>query len=327
VLYEPDTFVQRLDRELHFKQPLFLAVHLTLPHWPYSWATSATEQNNLKPEDRAGTRGRYLAALVRADRQFGSLMSVLEQHGVLDNALVVVLSDHGEALGTDADLLSEYLPEKSRGSTGFENQGHGSSVLSPAQYRVVLGLRAYGAADRLLPHGTAVDIPASLLDVTPTLLDLLGIAARERFDGVSLAPALRGGAATMPQLAQRVRFTETEFSPRNLSPENLTGSALARAVTAFELNPNTDRLSIRIQKLDQIMSNRQYAALLGDRALAAALPGVRADAQHQLVLVPDPFKRMQQIGLAPGSVNAADGERLRQALQNVFHIQIAAPEK
>jgi len=323
-LYEPDTFVQRLDRELHFKQPLFLAIHLTLPHWPYSWATSSLEQADARSEDSTSTRGRYLSALARVDQQFGRLLSVLRRHGALDNALVVVLSDHGEALGTDSDLLTEYLPEKSRRSTGFENQGHGSSVLSPPQYHVVLGFRGYGEAGRLLPHRGVVDVPASLIDIAPTLLDLLTIAPRESCDGLSLAPALRAGASAMPELAERLRFTETEFSPRNLSPENLTGSALAEAVTAFQVDSDSDRLSVRIQKLDQVMRNRQYAVLLGDRVLAAALPGLRTDDPHQLVVVPYPFRIASRLAVPTGNVSAAERQHLRHALQDTFNIRVTA---
>jgi hypothetical protein len=328
VVYDPQTFVRRLDRELRFDQPLFLAVHLTLPHWPYSWATSSLEQNKPESGEGAGTRARYVSTLIRVDQQFGALLTILRRHGVLDNALVVVLSDHGEALGTDSDLLTAYLPEKSRESTGFENQGHGSSVLSPPQFRVVLGFRGYGAASALLPgEGRAADVPASLIDIAPTLLDLLSITPREQFDGVSLAPALRKGSSAMPELAQRIRFTETEFSPRNLSPDNLTGSALAEAVTAFQLDPNTDRLSVRIQKLNKIMGNRQYAALLGNRILAAAIPGLRVDdGQHQLVVVPDPFKQGREAETVQASPSTEERERLRRALQSQFNIRFAAPE-
>jgi hypothetical protein len=35
--YDPDLFVERIDREVRFDRPQFLHVHLTLPHWPYTW--------------------------------------------------------------------------------------------------------------------------------------------------------------------------------------------------------------------------------------------------------------------------------------------------
>jgi arylsulfatase A-like enzyme len=36
---------------------------------------------------------------------FGDVVQVLQSKGVLENALVIVLSDHGEALGIPAEAL------------------------------------------------------------------------------------------------------------------------------------------------------------------------------------------------------------------------------
>ncbi len=41
----------------------------------------------------------YRVGVEAADEMFGDLVSMLERKGALDNAIVVILSDHGEALG------------------------------------------------------------------------------------------------------------------------------------------------------------------------------------------------------------------------------------
>ncbi len=320
VLYEPDTFIRRLDHELRFDQPLFLASHLTLPHWPYTWADSGAAAKGDQ------TRGPYLATLRRVDAQFAALLAVLARHGALDNALVVLLSDHGQALGKGDDTLSEYVPKGLPGGASLQTTGHGTSVLSPSQYRVVLGFRGFGSAQSLLPAPGTLDVPASLIDVAPTLLDLLGIApAGERFDGLSLAPAFRSGSAAMPELATRIRLTETEYSPRNFSTTDLSGTAAAEAAKAYRVDPVTDRVTVRVEWLDQMLANRQYAALLGDRVLAAALPGLRKDGRHQLLLVPDPFGDQGNPATQVSDISAADRERLRLALQDNFSIKVAEP--
>src|SRR4029450_2802353 len=38
VTYRPRDFVERLEREIDVNGPAFIAIHLTLAHWPYSWA-------------------------------------------------------------------------------------------------------------------------------------------------------------------------------------------------------------------------------------------------------------------------------------------------
>ncbi|MFO0931298.1 MAG: sulfatase-like hydrolase/transferase [Planctomycetota bacterium] len=89
--------------------------------------------------------------------------------------VVVVCSDHGEAFGEHGPLY------------------HGR-FLTPELVRSVLMVRA--------PGWPARDVPGTvgLVDVTPTLLDLCGVAPARgvAFDGVSLVPRVRGTAGDRP---------------------------------------------------------------------------------------------------------------------------------
>src|SRR5690606_23377785 len=96
VTYDPDTFVRRLDALPELEEPTFLAVHLTLVHWPYTWATAP---NPTLGDDPAKMADRYWKAATRVDEQFSDLLQLLKRKGALDNSIVVVLSDHGESLG------------------------------------------------------------------------------------------------------------------------------------------------------------------------------------------------------------------------------------
>ena len=119
VTYRPGDFVRRLDRELTITGPSFLAIHLTLSHWPYSWAGMT------RPSTPQEYRPAYRLAVETVDRQFASVLDLLEKKGVLENAIVVVLSDHGEALGFHRTRCcgKPALPPKS---------GTGSGVMAPA---------------------------------------------------------------------------------------------------------------------------------------------------------------------------------------------------
>ncbi len=52
---------------------------------------------------------------------------------------------------------------------------------------MLLGIRGYGAAAALFPQPAKLDDPVSLVDLAPTILELLQIESPERFDGLSLA--------------------------------------------------------------------------------------------------------------------------------------------
>jgi arylsulfatase A-like enzyme len=307
VVYDPDSFVHRVDREFDFDQPVFLATHLTLPHWPFTWATSDADEPDSDHID-----GTYRQVVRRADQQFGDLLAMLKGRGVLDNALVIVLSDHGEALGRADDFTPEAFPGEDDASTRAQRWGHGTSVFSPHQYRVVLGIRAYGRAQSLISQAGMLKEPVSLLDLTPTVLDLLHMQPQESFDGQSLAGLLQSTPGAADQFDGRIRFTESEYNPQGFSLESFTPSALATAARVYRLDPATDRIAVRPDLIDWIMSTRQYAALLDD-SFAAAVPGEAGGEPYRFVFEPGhgpdtPLKRA----------------RLRQALEDRFGIRFGS---
>lgn len=267
ITYEPDTFIERLSAELPTGGPLFLATHLTLAHWPYGWSDS-----NFKSDSSSTPIPEmYREALNRADRQFGEFVRLLESKQRLRNALVVIVSDHGEGLGEDSDLI---LHKQHRDEFPFNlgsPYGHGTSVLSPHQYKVLLAFRAYGHAKSLLRGPERLDYPASLEDVTPTVLELLGHSNAAGYDGVSLAGLLdRHALADASSMPRRIRFTETEFNPRGIVPgTQIKGSAIVGAAAYYRVDSVTDRLELKTSLFEEMMRSRQYAALEGQRQLIA----------------------------------------------------------
>ncbi len=266
ITYDPDEFLGRVERELPHRAPLFLVVHFMLAHWPYTWDESIPDEH----DDLVGMARRYAAAVPRLDAQFAKLLAMLRRRGVLDNAIVVVLSDHGESFTAPEDfLLAPDAPilQQLELSTAW---GHGSSVLVPSQYHVVLGMHAFGAAAPLLPQRGRSTAPATLMDLAPTFEELLGLPDG-RHDGLSLAPVLRGAADATVPFRQRVRFTETEFNPAGILDATgaISTSNVAAASTYYELNPRTDRLEIRTDRLNRMLVQRQFAAIGPTRTLAA----------------------------------------------------------
>ncbi|MFV8754239.1 sulfatase [Nannocystaceae bacterium ST9] len=114
----------------------------------------------------AYVRRLYRGELQVIDQALGVLLDALEERGELDQAVVVIVGIHGE----------EFLEHGSA--------GHGHSLYEES-IRVPLAIRA----PALLAPGR-VEVPVDLLDLAPTLTDLLGVEYDPRWQGESLVPLL-----------------------------------------------------------------------------------------------------------------------------------------
>ncbi|HEX6273199.1 MAG TPA: sulfatase [Polyangiaceae bacterium] len=139
-------------------EPAFLFMHWLDPHAPYD--SQGTEGSK---------RDAYLREVEACDTRFGELRRALEQRGLWERVILILASDHGEAFGDH----------------GIATHGNG---LYESLLRVPLFIRVPGVAPR------KSDVPVSLIDLGPTLLDLLGARTPGRFVGQSLVPVLRGQA-------------------------------------------------------------------------------------------------------------------------------------
>lgn len=134
-------------------------------------------------EDAAYLSDLYDGEVAYTDEHFGRLMRGLQERGLLDELIVVVLSDHGEEFAEHGHYEHDQLYEEA--------------------LRVPLLIRLPGG--RL--GGTTVTGLTSLLDVMPTLLELLGLQGPEQMMGRSLVPAmLSGRVSERPILAERTMF-------------------------------------------------------------------------------------------------------------------------
>lgn len=111
----------------------------------------------------------YLAFCSYEDALFGQVIAALEASGQADNTIVVFTSDHGDYVG-EHGLWCKGLP-------AFQSA-----------YHVPLVIGGPGVAgDRV---GMECDIPLSLVDVGPTLLDLCRVPTEAEMSGISVYPWL-----------------------------------------------------------------------------------------------------------------------------------------
>jgi choline-sulfatase len=144
-------------RSVAGKRPFFLFLHLYEPHAPYT-----------PPPPFAGRfANNYDDTIAAADAVLGALVAELKRLAVYDRAIFILLSDHGEGLGEHGE------------------DGHGIFL-----YRNDLQVPLLLKLPRSERAGEAVPTPVRLLDVSPTLLALLGFEAPAALAGRSLLAPL-----------------------------------------------------------------------------------------------------------------------------------------
>jgi len=138
----------------------------------------------LQPRDLEHITQVYDGAVAYADAWFGLFMAELDQRGLLDETIVVVLSDHGEELGEHGIFGHRY-------------------TLTDESLAVPLMVRLPGAAQA----GRRVSGLVDLTDVMPTLLDAANAQHPAGIQGRSLWPVLEGAE----HQAREAVFAQTMF--------------------------------------------------------------------------------------------------------------------
>jgi arylsulfatase A-like enzyme len=123
------------------------------------------------PEELISYRVAYVLQMELVDRVIGMVLTRLQELGLYDNMLIAFISDHGEMDGRRA------IVDK-------------GVYLYPDVVRVPMVFKLPGAKP---PRGATIESPASLLDLSQTILDFAGIRPEAKFDGVSLLPAIANG--------------------------------------------------------------------------------------------------------------------------------------
>jgi len=158
------------DRE----RPFFAWVHLYDPHSPYA------PPEPYRSRFPATAQGAYDGEVAATDAEIGRLLDTLQASGQLESTIVVVVGDHGEMLGEHGE------------------QQHGFFIYDAAA-RIPLIVAGPGVPAR------EVRDQVRIVDVMPTVLELVGAETPTDVQGASLMPLARG--ETLDLLA----FTETWY--------------------------------------------------------------------------------------------------------------------
>jgi arylsulfatase A-like enzyme/Flp pilus assembly protein TadD len=172
--------------------PFFAWVHFFDPHFPYD-PPEPYRSNPQLPDP-------YDGEIAYMDEYVGKTMRLVEEKGFLDSTVVILAGDHGEAFG--------------------EHKENGHTIFCYEE-NIRVPLVFFGP--RFWPQGLSVLGRANLVDILPTVLDLVRIKIPEFVQGRSLIPLVEGR-----------RFPERGFYFESLYSREVLGCAPLQGLLSGE---------------------------------------------------------------------------------------------
>ncbi len=151
------------------------------------WRKALSQPGEINENERQHLIDLYDAEINFADEQIGRLLMHLQQLDSLDSTLVIVTADHGEEFGEHGQFSHRF-------------KLYDELLWVPLLMRLPLGK----LSDRSPTAGQVVTAQVRLLDLAPTILDLLNLDDGP-FEGTSLLPLIQGRDET-----SRIAISETQ---------------------------------------------------------------------------------------------------------------------
>lgn len=202
-----NTAINWISKNIHKK--FFICLHYNELHWPYrspfenifdkeylgkhNFNTLADGKFSrgdiifgnvqLPKEEVEHAIAHYDGNIKFIDTQISRLLDFVDKKGISEETLVILTSDHGENFGEH----------------GFYFQ-HGASLYQPSLKTPLIIKNP-----KMIPKGEKIDANVQLIDIMPTVLDVLNIPLIDKIDGKSLLPLIKGEA----EKARDVVFAES----------------------------------------------------------------------------------------------------------------------
>lgn len=190
------------------KSPFFAWVHLYDPHDPYEPPEPWAARHSGRPYD---------GAIAFADANVGALLAWLKKSGAYERTLIIVIGDHGEALGDHGEETHGFFI-------------YNASLHIPLLIRFPDGLYA----------GKTIAQNVSAIDVFPTVAEILDIhgANLPAIQGQSLMPLIQGRS-----LGERLIYAESYYPRFQFGWSELR--ALIRGSEKYVLAPRPELYDLK----------------------------------------------------------------------------------
>lgn len=165
--------------------PFFSWVHFYDPHDPYEPPEPFASKYKDNPYD---------GEIAYMDQYVGKILDLLKSKGVLENTLVVIVGDHGEAFGE-------------HGEFGHQVFCYEENLRVP-----------FIIAGKQLPKDKRIARRVDIMSVMPTILDILDIQVPKKIQGDSLLPLVQG-----EQLKHKGFYFESKFGNEAMGCAEIKG--------------------------------------------------------------------------------------------------------
>ena len=269
----------------HRGRPFFIWIHLFDPHAPYE-----------PPEP---FKSRYASELYDGeiayeDSVVGKFLDELRARGLYDDAIIVAMADHGEALGEHGE------------------RGHGIFLYDPTIH-VPLLIKL----PRARSGGERIEARAGLVDVMPTILEVLGFPIPRAVQGKSLLHL----KARIP--SERAIYSETDY------PHQFGWSSLRSLRSGKYLFISAPRKELYEEKTDPA-SEHDVASKFGGvtSTLSAALDKFRQQtgssaAKSATSFDPQQAQRLRALGYLSSGDHASTSTQTVSGMDPKDKIEIA----
>src|SRR5690606_8735358 len=155
--YYPDRI--ELPHDAHFPHP---GLHPPLRRFQRGLGIDGIDETDVRR-----TVAAYYGMVTAMDAMVGRIIDELDAQGLAENTYVIYISEHGESLGEHGLFYKQ------------------------CSYEASVGVPAIIRGPGITP-GTHVDVPVSLIDLYPTILDLVGVECEPDRPGRSWRRLLAG---------------------------------------------------------------------------------------------------------------------------------------
>ncbi|HTM41557.1 MAG TPA: sulfatase-like hydrolase/transferase [Terriglobales bacterium] len=272
----------------HPDGPFFLWLHFYDPHDPYDPPPPFKTRYASSPYD---------GEIAYVDSAVGRLLAALRTRGLYQDALLVVVADHGEAFGEHGEL--------SHGLLLYDDTVHVPLLIK------LPGERA---------HHLAVESRVGLVDIAPTLLEELGISPPPVMQGASLLESMKRVASQAitarsrpASAADRPEYAETDYPHRAFGWSSLRSW---RAGKYLYIDAPERELYDQSSDPGDLHNLAAGAPAVAD-AMAAQLEAFRRKTSRaggaQTVLTPQQAAQLQALGYVSSGSSKPETEEKRGA--------------